>query len=111
MPPLTAQRRRARLESELPKIVERLKAIGAKKIILFGSLARGDVGPASDIDLIVVLDAPGRFLDRLGIVYEAMLPSVGVDAIAYTSDEFDELSQTRPFVRQAVAEGRVLHEA
>lgn len=106
----TGEQRRAELESELAEIVERLKAIGAKKIVLFGSLARGEVWPGSDIDLLVVLDRPGRFLDRLGLVYEAMRSRVGVDAIAYTSDEFEELSRTRPFVQTALAEGRVLYE-
>jgi len=33
--------RRKRLETELPRIVEALKEKGARKIILFGSLARG----------------------------------------------------------------------
>lgn len=105
------KQRRAELEAELPKIVDRLKSIGAKKIVLFGSLARGDVWRGSDIDLLVVLDRPGRFIDRLDIVYRAMAARVGVDAIVYTSEEFAELAATRPFVRQALAAGRVLYEA
>ncbi len=102
---------RAELESALPKLVERLVAIGAKRIVLFGSLVRGDVGPASDIDLLVVLDRPGRYADRLSEVYEAMRADVGVDALVFTSEELDGLSQTRPFVRRILDEGRVLHEA
>ena len=38
----------------LPLIVTKLKKIGIHKIILFGSLASGDVQLDSDIDLIVV---------------------------------------------------------
>ncbi len=104
--------RRARLEAALPGIVERLKAIGATRVVLFGSLARGDVGKRSDLDLIVVLDRPGRFLDRLAFVDEALADrDFPIDLLVYTSEEFAELSQTRPFVRRAMREGRVLYEA
>jgi predicted nucleotidyltransferase len=39
-----------------------------KNIILFGSWARGEAGPESDIDLLVVLQGniiPGREIDRM----------------------------------------------
>lgn len=102
---------RARLEAALPKIVEQLAAIGAKKIVLFGSLARGEVARSSDIDLIVVLDAPGRFMDRLTAVYRALDVDVGVDALVYTSKELAELTATRPFIQRALREGRLLYAA
>lgn len=100
---------RHELEGALPGIVERLVRLGAKRIVLFGSLARGDVGPTSDIDLLVVLDMPGRYADRLTAVYDAMEATVGVDAIVLTSDELAELSRTRAFIRDILATGRVLH--
>jgi len=102
---------RARLEAALPKIVQQLAVIGARKIVLFGSLARGEVARSSDIDLIVVLDAPGRFMDRLTAVYEALDVDVGVDALVYTSEEFAELAATRPFIQRALREGRLLYAA
>lgn len=103
--------RRAALEAELPKLVRQLVDLGAKRVVLFGSLARGDVRSTSDIDLLVVLDVPGRFADRLRAVYEAIDPGVGVDALVYTSDELDELSRTRPFVQRILREGRELYAA
>lgn len=36
----------------------RLTAMGARHITLFGSLARGEAGPESDIDLALTLDRP-----------------------------------------------------
>lgn len=106
------ERRRARLEAVLPRMVERLRALGAKRVILFGSLARGDVGKRSDLDLIVVLDAPGRFLDRLALVDEAVSDrDVPLDLLVYTSEEFALLSRTRPFLRRALGQGRVLYAA
>jgi len=43
------------LKSELIRVVEELKKAGVKRIILFGSLAKDDIGPASDIDLLYVI--------------------------------------------------------
>lgn len=106
---LSRAEHRARLEAALPRIVEQLAAIGAKKIVLFGSLVRGDVARSSDIDLIVVLDLPGRFMDRLTRVYEALDVDVGVDALVYTSQELAELSASRPFLQRALREGRLLY--
>ena len=86
--------------------------MGASRVILFGSLARGDAGKRSDLDLIVVLDAPGRFLDRVGLVDDALRDrDVPLDLLVYTSDEFAELSRSRAFLRRALREGRVLYEA
>lgn len=106
---MAAADRRAELEAELPLIVERLVRLGASRILLFGSLARGEVGPTSDIDLLVVLDRPGRFADRLTAVYDAMRSRVGVDALVLTPAELDELARTRAFIHDIIATGRVLH--
>ncbi len=103
--------RKAKTEAELPGLVEKLKAKGAKKIILFGSAARGDVGPASDLDLIVVLDTAMSFKDRLAYVYDDLDNGVAVDILPYTAEELEELQRTRPFGERAVREGRVVHEA
>ena len=47
--------RREELEKELEKITERLKKDqSVRLVLLFGSLARGDVRSESDIDLLVV---------------------------------------------------------
>lgn len=52
-----------------------LRALGARDIRLFGSAARGDEGPTSDVDLLVTLDAPvGLFaLGRMRSVAKAIL--------------------------------------
>jgi len=45
------------LDAWLPQIVDRLvSAMDPARIVLFGSRARGDEGPDSDYDLLVVLD-------------------------------------------------------
>ena len=44
------------------KIVELCRSHGAQKVSLFGSFVRGEAGPDSDIDLIVVFSNPTGFL-------------------------------------------------
>jgi len=50
------ERRRRRLQAELERIVRALPALGVRRAILFGSLARGDVGGQSDLDVILIVD-------------------------------------------------------
>lgn len=40
---------------------EELRTLGARSIGLFGSVARGEEGPGSDIDLLVELERPAGF--------------------------------------------------
>ncbi len=104
--------RRAALETELERLVALLAAMpDIEKVVLFGSLAAGQLGRASDIDLIVVRRTTKRFLDRIGELIDDLRPQVGVDLLVYTPEEFRTLSAERPFIQRAVAEGRILHEA
>ncbi len=101
--------RKAQLEAELGRIVDVLIEQGASKIVLFGSLARGNVRSYSDIDLIVVKETNKRFLDRLDDAYRAIAPGVGLDLLIYTPEEFETLKEKNPFVRNALAEGKMLY--
>ncbi|RLC92318.1 MAG: nucleotidyltransferase domain-containing protein [Chloroflexi bacterium] len=102
--------RQALLEHELERAVRILRKVGARLIVLFGSVARGEVAAWSDLDLIVVLDSDLPFVKRLGLLYEQIQPRVGLDLLAYTPQEFETIRE-RPFIRQALREGRVLYEA
>ena len=65
--PGTAERERvlALLRAQEPE----LRALGIKRLRLFGSLARGDAGPESDVDLLAEIDHSSRFslLDLAGL--------------------------------------------
>jgi predicted nucleotidyltransferase len=102
--------RRAKLEEAVTRIVGACRQAGYAKVILFGSMARGDVGPESDVDLLLVKDTQDRFMDRLDEFYRTVAPDVAVDVLVYTPEEFRELVKSRSFVRQAVEEGVVLFD-
>jgi uncharacterized protein len=106
-----AEKRKEVLEKELGRILPLLINLGAKKIILFGSLSVGKVHRSSDIDLVVVRESNQRFLDRLDELYQAVKPNYGIDLFVYTPEEFEEMSVTNPFLRKTIKEGRLLYEA
>ena len=107
-----SQDRNTLLENELGRFLPLLQRhYRPYKIILFGSLAAGQVGEWSDLDLVIVAETDKRFLDR---VKEAMLllcPKVGVDLLVYTPEEFKHLSRERRFFHTEILEkGKVLYE-
>jgi predicted nucleotidyltransferase len=102
---------RESLEAQLSDIRRRLADMGVQKAILFGSLARGDVTPFSDLDLVIVQDTDARFLDRLEPFYAELDLQVDADILVYTPEEFSELQIWNPFIQQVMREGKVIYEA
>jgi predicted nucleotidyltransferase len=83
------------------------------KAILFGSFARGESSSHSDVDIILIKKTTQRFFDR----YESLLvdlnkaiPDYGVDILIYTPEELERIAD-RPFIAQALKEGKVLYES
>ena len=106
-----ARLNREALEAQLSNIRRRLAGMGVQKAILFGSLARGEVTPFSDLDLIIVQETDARFLDRLEPFYAGLDLRVDADILVYTPEELAELQTWYPFIRQAMREGKVIYEA
>jgi len=52
------------------KITAMLKAHGAEYVAIFGSLARGQTRPDSDIDILVRFEKDISLLDHIGIAQE-----------------------------------------
>ncbi|MBN2027238.1 MAG: nucleotidyltransferase domain-containing protein [Actinobacteria bacterium] len=105
------ERRRRKLRGELARAVEELKLMGAERIVLIGSMADGDIGPCSDIDLVVVMQTEERFLDRLKEAYGRIRPSVAMDILIYSPDEIDEMYESSAFLCHVLEKGRVLYAA
>lgn len=88
-----------------------LPRLGVQKAILFGSLVSGRIGQASDLDLILVAPAEEKFTQRSERFYCALKPSVALDLFVYTPDEFRVMAASNPFLRWALATGKVVYEA
>jgi predicted nucleotidyltransferase len=83
-------RKRTAGQEYIDRIVKRIVArFHPEKIILFGSRARGEAGPDSDIDLLVVMAVEGSAYER-GLEVSLALPDgpVPVDVIVTTPEDF-----------------------
>jgi len=96
--------------TELEQIVSQLRAMGARRIILFGSRARGCARQGSDIDLLVIMDDGRTFKERMRDIYAHLETDADVDILAYSPEEFERV-RNRSFFRRILAEGKVLYEA
>jgi predicted nucleotidyltransferase len=102
-------------EPKLEEIVRRLvKTYQPLKIYLFGSYARGDIGPDSDYDLLVIVpdDAP-KELRRSRLAYQ-VLRGIGtaVDVLVCTRGYFEaRLHLKASLPGTVIREGKLLHAA
>ncbi len=100
-------------EAVLDEIVRRLvEAVDPDRIILFGSRARGDARPDSDVDLLIVKDSPEP-PGRRDVRAHRALMGVGVpkDVLWYTPQEVLDCTGVRSHVvSRALREGTVLYE-
>ena len=102
-----ARRHEEEIEAGLPRLVERLVDMGAERVLLFGSRARGDSRWFSDVDLVVVMPSELPFVQRLAHVYQNVRLGLGADILVYTPEEF---AAGNPLIREALKEGKVLYE-
>ena len=102
-----------RVTDALPAMVARIVSkFAPEQIILFGSHARGDARPDSDIDLIVVMPDEATDRRRTAVDIRVTLADVLIpmDIIATTPEELARRSQVNGSVfLPAMAEGRVLY--
>jgi len=84
----------------------------AQTVYLFGSRARGDAAPESDVDLIIVADTRRPFVERFKDFYGLMEASAApVEMLVYTPEEFRSMREREnPLVMKALEEGKVLYE-
>ena len=81
-----------------------------KLAILYGSYARGDYTPSSDVDLLIVAEnIPKTYWDRWSLAYD-IVENHPLDPHIYTPEEFkDMVKQGRMTALDALTEGIVIH--
>lgn len=88
--------RRKKELKELKQNLENLLGPRAFQMVLFGSMARGDYGEESDLDVAILVprltrDVKHRILDKVAeIELEYLLP---LSVIVFSEDEFDHLKK------------------
>ena len=94
-------------------VVRRIvQAAQPDKIILFGSRARGDARPDSDIDILVIQNSTEPGYRRDAALYLALAGlNAPVDVITYTPEEVRDWSAVpQAFITTALREGKVVYE-
>lgn len=86
------------------KVTSILASYGAKKISIFGSYARGEANPESDIDIIVEFSERKTLLDIVGIEQELS------EALGIKVDLLTEKSISPYLVDRIKKEMVVIHE-
>jgi uncharacterized protein len=87
----------------LDQVVQQIvRVLDPEKIILFGSWARGEAGPDSDVDLLVVADVPDPQGFRSVMAREAIgdIP-YSMDLVVVTPEEW---STWHPFVNTVMGQ-------
>lgn len=98
----------------LQQILERVVEVAQpEKIILFGSVVRGEMEPESDVDLLVVVRGTVHRRDLAGKIYRNLhgVP-VPVDVVVVTEDDIETFSdKIGTILHPALKEGIILYEA
>ncbi|MBI2940397.1 MAG: nucleotidyltransferase domain-containing protein [Chloroflexi bacterium] len=98
----------------LDEIIRRVVEVAQpEKIILFGSAARGTMGPHSDVDLLVVKG--GRF-DQGRLTGDIYMNLIGVgqavDVVLVTTEDVERYRHSQALViAPALREGKVVYAA
>jgi len=102
--------REEKLKSSMEFITRQLIELGALKIILFGSLAEGNVDVYSDLDLLVVMPSTKSGGEWMKFVYENVERGIDSDIIVYNQEELREKLPVSSFLRHVLQSGRVIYE-
>ncbi len=106
------------MKDDISKITDEIvlrirRKMQAKRIVLFGSRARGTERQGSDFDILVIGESNEPRYRRAAPLYSSLadLP-YEVEVIVYTPEEVDEWSDVaQSFISTAIREGTSLYEA
>ena len=101
-------------ERILGEMIRRVVEVAHPKwLILFGSAARGDMGPHSDVDLLVVVEQPIHRRRLAQAIYRNLV-GVGfaADIVVVTTQDLERYKE-HPYtvIRPALEEGKVIYAA
>jgi predicted nucleotidyltransferase len=99
-------------QTDIDRMVRRIvKKFRPQQVILFGSHARGEAGPDSDVDLLVVMDFEGTARDK-GLEIQLALHDIRIpkDIIVTTPEAFAWRKEVVGTIEwPAAKEGKVLY--
>ncbi len=98
----------------LNEIIQRVfRVVHPRRVVLFGSAARGQMGPDSDLDLLVIVRGPVHRRDLAQKIYRNLHGfSLPVDVVVATEQDIEQYGDSvGTILRPALREGEVIYEA
>jgi uncharacterized protein len=100
------------MQEKLNKLLQALQGYHPQRILLFGSVARGEADADSDLDVLVIKDTADPFVGRLEAMAKLCPLGVHADILVYTPHELRQMvDDGNPFILQALREGKIVYEA
>ena len=99
-------------EQNLPHdILDLISKYKPRKVIIFGSRARGSSSPESDHDVLIIKETSTRRMLRREEAMRGIRQSVPLDLLILTPDELDVLvKEGSQFIREILDTGVVVYE-
>ncbi|MGE5376205.1 MAG: nucleotidyltransferase domain-containing protein [Bacteroidota bacterium] len=109
----TVDKRKRIPQKAIDQVVEQIvEMFKPQKIILFGSYARGNPRPESDVDLLVVMDTSLKESKQSLEIRRYLDVMFGLDLIVHTPNRLKErVDMGDWFLRDVLNEGKVLYES
>jgi len=94
-------------------VADIVRQFSPQKIVLFGSHARGEAGPDSDVDLLVIIPHKEHAAQKAAEITQRVHPGdYSLDLIVRSPDTIRARLQMNDwFVRELMREGQVLYAA
>ena len=111
VPPVTQRKRipQPAIDETVQRIVEKFHP---QKIILFGSYARGDPRPESDVDLLVVMKTPGKEKRASLEIRRFLNVTFGLDLVVTLPEDLRQrIEWGDSFLQEITTQGKVLYES
>ena len=100
-------------EEEIRRVAKRIgEATQAQQVVLFGSYARGQVTPDSDVDLMVIAESELPRFKRSRALYKLFrpYPPFSMDLVVYTPEEVARGKRSScSFVSRVLQEGKTVY--
>ena len=100
-------------QAQIQEVAQRIgREFNPNRVILFGSYARGESTPDSDVDLLVITPVEKKTADKAVDILLQVRPPFPIDLLVRTPEQVQErLELGDVFMREVLEQGQVLYEA
>ncbi|MFN8634397.1 MAG: hypothetical protein U0893_11125 [Chloroflexota bacterium] len=103
-----AEHRRQLLEAEARRFAEEAPPFGAMAAWVVGEYARGQTGPETELEIVLVQETDEPFQRRDEFWVAHLRPRVGTRYLVYTPEEVDDMAESDPLLQEAMTAGEAL---